>query len=215
MRWYTTGSTGPVEVERRQRGRICSVEGCGRKHRGRGYCDSHLARLLKTGDPGPAEFEPRRPGATCSVGGCDNPHSGRGLCDKHLQRLRKTGDPLTPRREHGVRWTGDDATYNAIHQRLRKAHGPAKAHACITCGKTAQHWAYDHEDPNEKRDEKGRPFSVDPNHYRPMCKTCHRRFDVQFMPEVVCSIAGCVRKQKAKGLCSAHYQVARTADSAL
>lgn len=219
MRWRATGDVGPALVVRRTRGRTCSVEGCSRPHRGRGFCDGHLRRYLSTGVPGPAEFEPRRPGATCSVEGCDGPHAGRGLCDKHLQRLRSTGDPLTPLPERGPTWTGDNATYNAVHLRLRIARGPAANLPCAHCGGTADHWAYDHAEPNERRDEKGRPYSTDLARYLPLCKTCHRRFDVEHMTRTRgCSIEGCERPHKAKTLCSAHYQAersTRTADTAL
>lgn len=41
--------------------RICSVENCGKRHVGRGYCEGHYRRLLKHGDPlagGTADGEP-------------------------------------------------------------------------------------------------------------------------------------------------------------
>lgn len=33
------------------KGRICTIEGCGRKHEGHGYCNMHLKRLHRTGNP--------------------------------------------------------------------------------------------------------------------------------------------------------------------
>jgi hypothetical protein len=211
MRWYTTGSTGVATIVRRPRGRTCSVPGCERKHSGRGLCDAHLQRLRAHGDPGNAQIEARRPGATCSVEGCENPHEGRGLCNKHLIRERSTGDPLTPLPEHGPNWTGDDATYNAVHHRVRADRGSASAHDCVSCGAVAEHWSYDHLDRNQKTDLNGRPYSTDLSRYRPMCQPCHRRYDVEFMTKVTCSVDGCSRQQKARGLCSKHYQAARKA----
>ena len=48
----------------------------------------------------------------------------------------------------------------------------------------AEDWAYDHEDPDEKSDViqshgtwRRVPFSLDPTHYLPMCRSCHRSFD--------------------------------------
>jgi len=87
--------------------------------------------------------------------------------------------------------------------------------SCASCGAAADHWAYDHTDPNERRDDRGRPYSTDLDRYRPLCKTCHRRFDVQHMPVILCTSPGCTRPQKAKALCNAHYQAARTSDTAL
>ena len=99
-----------------------------------------------------------------------------------------TPAPMRPRAHHpqyeairGERspfWTGDDATYQAIHQRLRKWRGPARNHACVACGDGASDWAYDHQDPDERQDETGlRPWSVNLEHYQPMCRSCHRFMD--------------------------------------
>jgi len=60
--------------------RICSIEGCENVHKGRGFCDKHLAKEVFTDSK------------LCTVDGCDNKHKGRGYCGKHLQRLRKYGD---------------------------------------------------------------------------------------------------------------------------
>ena len=222
MRWRTTGDTGPAKVKRRTRGRKCSLDGCERKHQGRGFCDTHLQRFLKYGDAGSAEIEPRNPGAECSIAECASPAAGRGWCEKHYQRWRKTGDPLTPKGEHGAQWIGDAANYDTVHQRVRRARGRAKEYACAECGEAANHWAYDHKDPAERWCLKyRRPFSLDLSHYLPMCVTCHRRFDVQHMPRIECKIEGCERPQKARALCSKHYDrvrksgAFRTADTAL
>ncbi|MBT7780906.1 MAG: hypothetical protein HN756_03505 [Nitrosopumilus sp.] len=60
--------------------RICSVSGCQNIHKGRGFCDKHLAKEVFTDSK------------LCTLDDCNNKHSGRGYCDKHLQRLRKWGD---------------------------------------------------------------------------------------------------------------------------
>ena len=60
--------------------RICSVDGCQNVHKGRGFCDKHLAKKIFTDSK------------LCTFDGCNNKHKGRGYCDKHLQRLRKWGD---------------------------------------------------------------------------------------------------------------------------
>lgn len=64
-------------------------------------------------------------------------------------------------------------TYGAAHSRM----GPVSHLACRDCGNAAQEWAYDHGDPDELMDERGLPYSLDPSHYRPMCRHCHRKFD--------------------------------------
>ncbi len=211
MRWWANGDPGTEPIVRRARGRQCSIEGCNRKHQGRGYCETHLRRFIQGGDPGKVEIEPRRPGAACSVEGCGKSirGGGRGWCNAHYIRWSKTGSPTTPLPDHPPRWTGDAATYAAIHLRLRKTRGRAADQSCVTCGKEARHWSYDHADPAEIRDGRGIPYSLNLSHYQPMCQPCHRRFDVKNMPVVRCSVEGCEHAQKAKSLCSLHYGHAR------
>lgn len=210
MRWYNTGDVqANVPIVRRERGRTCSVPGCARPHQGRGYCDGHLRRLLASGDPGPAEFEPRRPGAVCSIEGCGKPIDGRGWCNAHYLRWRKSGDPLTPLPERGPTWVGDQVTYAGMHSRLRHFRGRARDQVCVDCGGRAEHWSYDHSDPNARIDAAtGLPFSPDVDRYMPRCRTCHRRHDAGRYVRA-CQVEGCDRQHKAKGLCSKHYQASR------
>lgn len=212
MRWYTTGSTGSPVVVRREKGRTCSLNGCERAHQGRGYCDGHLRRFILTGEPGPVEFEPRNPGSVCSIADCDNPHVGKGLCDKHLQRLRKTGSATTPLPQHPANWTGNAATYNAVHLRLRKARGKARDQVCKNCGAQAEHWSYDYSEANPKRDPDRGPYSLDLSRYRPLCQPCHRRFDAEQTRTKGCSVKGCERPHKARGMCDPHYRKALAAE---
>lgn len=37
--------------------RTCSIEGCGKKHKARGYCNAHYRLLLKHGDPAGVRFK--------------------------------------------------------------------------------------------------------------------------------------------------------------
>lgn len=71
-----------------------------------------------------------------------------------------------------------------MHGRVRALRGPAKKYPCALCGtREAQHWAYDHMDPNElmgkdKPDRPERPYSIDLDHYLPMCVACHKAYDL-------------------------------------
>lgn len=67
-------------------------------------------------------------------------------------------------------------TYNGVHAALALARGRAASHSCAICGEPAADWAYDGLDPNERLAESHGSrvaFSLDPNHYRPLCKACH------------------------------------------
>lgn len=112
----------------------------------------------------------------CVVDGCSDPaRTIAGYCGKHNERVRRHGDPdtvLVPK------WTGDQASYSAVHLRLRKWRGRASAHQCIDCGKRAGQWSYGHaRGPGHRECEVG-PYSVDLADYDPRCVTCHKKFDL-------------------------------------
>ena len=164
----------------------CAVDGCERKPRSRfaEWCNTHYFRVRRTGSAGTAEIWDRRR-RPCGMADCDRLAVGRGFCDKHIQRVQKWGDPfrVDPKpagARHGC-WLGDDAGYTAAHDRVKAKHGPASGHVCVQCAEPAAHWAYDHADPNEKRDGRGIPFSLDIGHYRPMCVPCHKAMDLTYL----------------------------------
>jgi hypothetical protein len=169
----------------------CDVAGCDRTATSRGWCKTHYFRWRRTGDPGRAEIPHKNnPGAVCKVDDCTvlvrekGGRSGaRGYCNTHYTRYYRHGDAsvvLTPTPRHGPdnpSWTGDQVSYGGMHVRVTKAKGPASANLC-PCGAQANEWAYDHSDPDERRDPThGCAYSVDIDRYAPMCWSCHRRFD--------------------------------------
>ena len=64
-------------------------------------------------------------------------------------------------------WTGDNATYDAKHQRLRNNRGKASEHDCVSCGEQAYEWAQVHETTGLDIYE----------HYQSMCRPCHSTYD--------------------------------------
>ena len=68
----------------------------------------------------------------------------------------------------------------AAHYRIRSARGKASGHACVACGQQAYDWAYNNDapDPDAITDDVGRVYSNDPGFYLPMCRKCHRQYDV-------------------------------------
>jgi hypothetical protein len=187
------------------KGEPCTIEGCERPQRARGWCGTHHERWRRHG----SVADPERH-VTCTVPGCDEAHLSLGLCSKHYQRVRSTGsldgpparDPFCTfegcdkphsglglcsthyerQRRHGdptvvLTTRHDDIGYGAMHDRLRRERGGAANRPCAHCGTQAAQWAYDHLDPNERVGDKGLTYSVETAHYLPLCLPCHWQFD--------------------------------------
>ena len=86
--------------------KICSIEGCGKRARGRGWCWNHYALWRKYGNP--LEKHNRWDGHVpvfrpCTFPGCIRPYHSNGFCTTHLQRVIRRGDAsivLPPRRKY-------------------------------------------------------------------------------------------------------------------
>ena len=73
---------------------VCSIAGCGKPVRSKGWCVTHYGRWFRQGDP-ETNLRPRRTRATCTIEGCEAPSiNSRGWCSKHYQRWQSSGDPL-------------------------------------------------------------------------------------------------------------------------
>lgn len=80
--------------------KICSIEGCGKKHASLGYCVKHYKRFKNNGDPLVVKRVHRySPDGLCTFDGCDAPLESRGFCSKHRGRLAKYGDPSVFKQE--------------------------------------------------------------------------------------------------------------------
>jgi hypothetical protein len=78
----------------------CSVDGCDKPVKTRGWCQQHYMRWWKHGDPevvypdGAKRGRPRL-ATECSIEGCEKPGPYyRGWCKGHYWRWQKYGDPL-------------------------------------------------------------------------------------------------------------------------
>lgn len=71
---------------------FCTVEGCGREHKARGYCQTHYMQV-KRGSPVTPKIKTRdrNPPPECTVEGCSSPVQARGLCKKHYARKLRHG----------------------------------------------------------------------------------------------------------------------------
>lgn len=125
--------------------KICSIDGCEKKHTARGYCPMHYSRLKRTGKTGgPGEITWTI--SPCSVDGCEVKAHAKGYCANHYQLWHSNGDPLlkikgnpaesfrkrTQRRGDCVEWTGnvDSAGYGIVWVDGRRAF--------------AHRWSYSH-----------------------------------------------------------------------
>jgi hypothetical protein len=89
--------------------------------------------------------------------------------------MRRQGDPRAERPVAHRNRTGDG--YRAALAGVRGARGRAAGHRCADCtSRSAAVWSYDGTDRDPRIDgPSGRRFSLDPTHYRPRCRSCHRR----------------------------------------
>ncbi|GEL17674.1 hypothetical protein PA7_15110 [Pseudonocardia asaccharolytica DSM 44247 = NBRC 16224] len=146
------------------------------RHRGKpgNYCTDcarDYRRQWKTWSPAARR---ERTSTTCTVAGCGKRiRAGRAYCAPHQQRADKYGDP------HGSRPVS--TSYQAVHKRLRRTKGAASIYPCATgCGRQARDWAYDHGDRGALVAQwygKTVRYSTDPEHYRPLCGSCHTKSD--------------------------------------
>lgn len=70
-------------------------------------------------------------------------------------------------------------SYEGAHNNVRRLHGAASDHACVSCGGPALDWAYQYGAPDEQVTAEGLPYSMNPQFYEPMCRSCHMRYDNQ------------------------------------
>lgn len=168
---------------------VCVVEGCDEVARtlGQTLCPFHYSRQIHGRSLAAPKRQQRDKRGTCIVAGCSAKDAGPlGYCSKHLARVRRNGSPHVvihqrDRRnklENHPRWTGEEATYSAIHQRLKSQRGCASDMKCIDCEGKAQHWSYTHDSEYELVDSDLGPYSTNLSDYVPRCVRCHKRFDL-------------------------------------
>ncbi|QGJ92844.1 hypothetical protein PBI_BEAGLE_85 [Arthrobacter phage Beagle] len=148
-------------------------------------CEGHYNQKRR-GKPF-TELRPRRiEGTSCAVDGCEQERKGQ-YCSMHSARIARHGNPDTvieykdrqfPKGENHPWWTGEDATYNAIHFRLRDTRGKACEHKCFECESDASQWAYVHNRGSALTSEHG-PYSVNLDDYEAMCVPCHKTMDLR------------------------------------
>ena len=148
----------------------CSIDGCEKPRKARGWCDAHWCRWRRHGDQlagGPLTRSAPNTGP-CSIDDCDKPSKARGWCGMHYERWREHGSPLgggakyaTPEEAFLARtepivgdpahllWTGytDSDGYGAlsVNGRMVLAHRYAwtRDHGPIPDGMTIDHVCFE------------------------------------------------------------------------
>lgn len=170
----------------------CSLSTCDKPVKRAGYCYGHYMKNWRYGTPEPV-FAPRwddlrgqrfgslvvtdqRVGrfwiCKCDCGATTRADTG------NLNRGSKIscGDSKAHHRK-------DFVSYSGAHERVRNDRGPADRLPCVGCNRPAQHWSYNHDDPDELHEDgltsrRTVAYSQKPDHYSPRCVTCHKRFDL-------------------------------------
>ena len=168
----------------------CQVSGCMKNVKRAGYCYSHYMKNWRYGTPTP-EHEPRwedlagqRFGSIVALQRAG--HQWECRCDCGATTKALTGDlhrgSKTSCGNRTIHHRSDDIKYHTAHDRVREDRGHISTHHCVGCGGQAQHWSYNHTDPNERLayDISKNPvaYSTNPAHYSPRCISCHKRFDL-------------------------------------
>lgn len=68
--------------------KLCKIQGCSNRHKGHGYCVTHLQKARKEGLLGPPKL--------CKIGYCSTPVRAKGYCSKHYMRASIGNDPEAP-----------------------------------------------------------------------------------------------------------------------
>lgn len=175
----------------------CGIEGCprvsNRNSAGMRVCGMHGSRFDRHGHFGVRRVaSPLNPNkVACGVEGCMKVQDGNAaFCKLHDTRFRRHGDPMKvipasdramPKGESNHNWVAN-ASYSALHQRIRANRGSASAHACSNCAKRAAQWAYQHNAQDERYELiEGTltSYSLNIFDYKPMCVKCHKTFDME------------------------------------
>lgn len=170
----------------------CSLNNCDKPVKRAGYCYGHYMKNWRYGTPEPEhparwdDIRGRRFGSLvvtdqrvgrfwicqCDCGATTRADAGNLNRGSNIS----CGDPKLHHRKEFV-------TYSGAHERVRSDRGQADLHPCADCGQSAKHWSYNHDDPDELREDgltSGRSvaYSLNPDHYSPRCVPCHKRYDL-------------------------------------
>jgi hypothetical protein len=158
--------------------RTCAIDACLRPTRTKSadWCGTHYFRWYRNGDPLALKRLPNT--GTCDIEGCEKSTTGaHRVCSMHIARTSRHGSPDTVVKM-GRRTL--HPSYRLTHRWITEDKGRACQRICLHCAGEAEHWAYDHSDPNALVSPEGREYSTDPARYIPLCRGCHGLFDAAY-----------------------------------
>jgi hypothetical protein len=101
---------------------VCSVDGCLKPAKSKGFCGNHYATNRRNGTPIPLVAKSLKRGA-CKADGCEHKSSAKGYCSKHYARWVKYGVPnLPPKKPTFV------CSVDGCGDTKHKAHGLCRLH---------------------------------------------------------------------------------------
>lgn len=173
---------------------LCTVEGCGRKHKTRGYCGTHYQQFRRGAPITPViNARDMNPPEHCTEAGCIQPAAGKGLCQMHRMRVLRHGHTKYTDRKRPPKPCTYPGCQNHLYakslchqhyirgERLKKKFGItlldvdamllAQGMVCAICGSTSKKVDY--------RSKKLHDFSVDHCHVTGkvrglLCSDCNR-----------------------------------------
>ena len=145
--------------------KICSISGCNKKHKAKGYCHNHYENFKRTGNPIPRTGW----GNKCLVDKCEKRARARGYCSKHYVRLNKYGDVTIKNNLRGEKhphWKGGIAEYrnHSLMKRNRKIKFEQLNYICERCNANKTEIIH-HVDLTK--------YNHELNNLMGLCKKCH------------------------------------------
>lgn len=103
---------------------VCTLEGCDRPHKARGYCQTHYMQFKRGITPvGPIRTRVSANPDECAEDGCSEPVKAKGLCKMHYQRLLRHGHTMYRDRKTAAKSCAVDACDNHAYAKgLCHAH---------------------------------------------------------------------------------------------